>query len=95
MSSEIVATDVKRTAFVLSIVNVKADSQRAELLCRQSLGSIYTKISFAPTRSWKRTLPCTHKIPSGVLFFVMSHLTAHPNDLTGSGNKQNPQKQSL
>lgn len=95
MFSEAVVTAVNRTSFVLSIINVKADSQRAELLCKQSLGRIYTKISFAPTLSWKRTLSCTHKIPSGVLFFIMLHSTEHPNDLTGSGNKENPQKQSL
>lgn len=90
MFSEAVVTDVKRTSFVLAIINVIA-----ELLCKQSLGSIYSKISFAPTLSWKRTLSCTHKIPLGVLFFIMSHLTGHPNDLTDSGNKLNPQKQSL
>lgn len=57
------------------------------------LGSISTKISFAPTLTWKRT--CTLEIPAGVLFFIMSHLTEHPNDLTGSRNKQTPHKQRL
>lgn len=46
MYSEAVVADVSRTSCLLFILHVKADSQRAELLCEKSLGSIYTKISF-------------------------------------------------